>query len=261
MIILFSPSKSQSHVLIEGSTFQSSENIFFPERTLNIIKKLKDMDKSEIQKVLKISPALSEKIFILYKKFELYQYNENNSRPAIFSYKGSAYKSLSPETLNFNNIRYLQNFLLILSPLCGLLKPLNLVQEYRLEMTSKININGLNLLRYWSGPVTQKINELSSNKKSNSLVNLSSNQYFKTINLDVLHVRLINITFLNHHRNEYKNIGLYSKKARGMMLRFLSINNIHKCEDIKSFSEQGYSFSKEISSDTNYIFTRKVISY
>lgn len=185
-------------------------------------------------------------------------FTEKNAGPAILTFSGDVYQNLDARTLNKVDLKFTQNHLRILSGLYGVLRPLDLMQAYRLEMGTKIPSNhGKNLYEFWDRTITDKLNEALSHHKSKTLINLASNEYFKAIKPKMLDAEIITPTFKEIRNGDYKMIGIFAKKARGLMARFIIKHRIDQAEDLKAFDLGGYGFDKTLSNDMHWIFTRK----
>jgi len=180
-----------------------------------------------------------------------------NARPAIMAFKGDVYQSLDATTLNTADLKFGQKHLRILSGLYGLLKPLDLMQAYRLEMGTRLqNTQGKNLYEFWDDLLTQKINEELSTHRAKVLINLASNEYFKAIKPRLITAEIITPAFKEKKNGNYKMIGIFAKKARGLMSRYMIKSRIDKAEDLKSFDLDGYRYNNKLSTDINWVFTR-----
>jgi len=258
MIILLSPSKTQDYS--GNSSIEKVTDLLFPEHIKILIEKLKKLDETQLLKLLKISPKLASKAFSYYKAFNSHSFNSTNSKQALFAYQGDVYESLNATTFNKDAIYYLQSHLLILSGLYGLVRPLDLIQGYRLEMGSRLYVDNQVLHKYWRNIVTNKINELIIQNQYTSVINLASDEYSQAVEPSQLTCKLINIGFYESSNEEYKKIGIFAKKARGKMARFLAKNNILKPTDIKSFNEDGYGFIDKLSNENYFFFSREKLT-
>lgn len=184
-------------------------------------------------------------------------FNVKNARPAVMAFKGDVYQGLDAETLKPADLNYGQKHLRILSGLYGVLRPLDLMQAYRLEMGTKLeNERGKNLYEFWGDIVTEKLNEELSSHKSKFLINLASNEYFKVVRPRVLDAEIVTPAFKERKNGDYKMIGIFAKKARGLMTRYMIKNRIDKPEGLKDFDLDGYAYNEKLSTDNNWVFTR-----
>ena len=200
---------------------------------------------------------ISEKISLLnYERYIRWSlpFNKNNAHPALLLFQGDVYKGISADDFKKEDFLFAQSSLRILSGLYGILKPLDLIQPYRLEMGTQIKIGKHNdLYDFWGEEITQAINK---DKNSDYLINLASVEYFKSIKKDKFKAKLINIIFKEKRNGNYKIIGINAKKARGLMSRYIIKNKINNPEDLKKFKEENYIYNKNLSSDSDWVFTR-----
>ena len=254
MITIISPAKSQDFTKLELE-YDLSQPIFKKEIT-GIINKLKHYECDEIQKLMKISPKLSNDVFNMHSEFESTKFDDTNSKPAIFTFNGDVYKSLDAHTLDKNTIEYAQNHLLTLSGLYGVIRPLDLIQAYRLEMGTKIKIQEIVLYKYWQDKVTAKIDELISTHSNKTIINLASNEYSQAVDKKILKANWLDIDFKEDKNGTFKTIGIHAKRARGLMSRYIMTNEINNTEDIKNFNVSGYEFNQSLSQSNHFCFTR-----
>lgn len=220
-----------------------------------LISELRNYSIDDLIKLMNISPKLAELNKERYVKWNL-PFNINNSKQAISAFTGHAYQGLQADDFNENDFDFTQNNLRILSGLYGVLKPLDLIQPYRLEMGTKLETKqGKNLYEYWNTIITNEINK-DFKGDENYLINLASNEYFKSIKKKNLNAEIITPQFKENKNGKFKMISVYAKKARGLMTRFIIKNQITKIEHIKAFDYEGYVFNNDLSKDNNWIFTR-----
>ncbi len=183
-------------------------------------------------------------------------FSKENARQAIFAFKGEVYLGLDSYSLPQDKIPVLQEKVLILSGLYGILKPLDLIQAYRLEMGTQLKVGShQNLHSFWKTPLTEFLNkELEENE---IIINLASEEYFAALSKEELKFPVYKIVFKDFKNGKYKFIQFFAKKARGLMVRFIVENNIEKITDIRNFNYGGYFFSSEESSKDTYVFLRK----
>jgi cytoplasmic iron level regulating protein YaaA (DUF328/UPF0246 family) len=182
-------------------------------------------------------------------------FTPDNSRPAIYAFDGEVYTGIDAYTLPTDKMEDLQNRLYILSGLYGLLKPLDLIQAYRLEMGTSIAIGkSKNLYAFWKTKITETLNKSIS--KGDFLLNLASNEYFSAIDTKLLKAKVITPEFKDYKDGKLKMISFFAKKARGLMVRFIIDTNAQSIEDIQGFNYEGYAFDANLSSDSKLVFTR-----
>ena len=181
-----------------------------------------------------------------------------SARQAIFAFKGDVYQGLDASSLSKSEIKYANKNLCILSGLYGLLKPLDLMYPYRLEMGTKMkNKRGNNLYEFWGSKVTELVNDLAMDNRSKAIVNLASVEYFSVLKTDQINLPIINPVFKDYKNGQYKIVSFFAKKARGLMSRFIIQNKIKKSEDLMDFNLDGYRYSKKESKENSPVFLRK----
>ena len=253
MKIIISPAKS-----LDFDSELNSQNVSVPkflEKTLAINSILQQKSPSDLMKLQSISEKLSDLNWKRNLEFSR-NHNDDNSRPAIFAFNGDVYEGLDVKTLDVKKIDFLQNNLRIISGLYGVLKPLDLIQPYRLEMGTKISINGSsNLYEYWSNDITKFLSdELLS---SEFLLNLASNEYFSAIDKSKINSEIISPIFKDFKNGKLKIISFYAKKARGMMVRYVADHLIDSYDNLLSFNYGGYIFNENETTVRNQpVFTR-----
>lgn len=253
MKILVSPAKSldyKSALPIDKYTQPK-----FAKEAKHLNNTLKELSKKELSELMKISDNLTNLNYERIREFEL-PFTTKNARPAIFAFSGDVYVGLDAYTLPKDKFDILQERLRILSGMYGILRPLDLMQPYRLEMGTKLKVGEVaNLYGYWGDTLTEMLNK--EMKTDELLVNLASNEYFKSINKNKLTSKLITPIFKDYKNGELKIIAFYAKKARGSMVRYLVENDITNLDGIISFNVDGYAFSKsETESENSPVFIR-----
>ena len=253
MKILLSPAKSMNEQLsISGHHFSNPELLDYSKK---LIDKLKKLNPDEIQQLMNVSPAIAE---LNYSRFQNWKmpFNNENSLPCAWVFSGAAYKGLDFDSLSESTVSYSQKTLRILSGLYGVLRPLDLIQPYRLEMGTKLNMNSdtPTLYKFWGDKITDLLNlEINENEW---VVNLASNEYFKSINTKKLNGKLVNCVFKENKNGAYKIVMSYAKTARGLMTRYVLENSITEKEDLLGFNSNGYKFYSELSSENEFVFVR-----
>jgi cytoplasmic iron level regulating protein YaaA (DUF328/UPF0246 family) len=252
MLFIISPAKSLD---FNPQNLPSKfSNPLFLQKSYELILNLRRKTEQDLKSLMKISDNLAKLNFERYKNFTL-PFDINNSKPALYVFNGDVYESIDVENYNQEDIQFAQNNLRILSGLYGVLKPLDLIQPYRLEMGTKLqNSKGKNLYEFWQKDIVDYFNEEIEKNNSKFIVNLASNEYSNVIDQKNLQADLINITFKNNKDGIYKNIGIFAKRARGMMANFIIKNKVNNLDDLKLFNESGYKFKPEFSNSLNYHF-------
>ena len=222
--------------------------------TSELHKILISYSKNDLKNLMNVSDKIAE---LNYNRFKTWEdpSNSKTSKQAIYAFKGDVYNGLDAESIEEDKFDYLQNSLRIISGYYGLLRPFDQILPYRLEMGTKLeNENGNNLYKFWGDKITDVLNEdLDSN---DIIVNLASDEYFKSINKDKIKSKIITPVFKEFKNGLYKVIAIYAKKARGLMSRFLIERKSTSIDDIKLFNIDGYSFDSSLSNDSQLVFTR-----
>jgi len=254
MLIVISPAKSLDFESpLTTSHFTMPEMLDDSEKLLPKLRKMKPKQLSEL---MGISTALG---LLNYERFQTWNqpFTTENARQAILAFNGDVYQGLDAKTLTENQLLYLQKKLRILSGLYGVLKPLDLMQPYRLEMGTKLKVQrSEDLYAFWKNKITPKIAEAIKESGSDVLVNLASNEYFKSIDPKKLGVEIVTPDFKDLKNGTYKMISFYAKRARGLMTRFIVENKIEKVEDLQAFDAEGYIFNPRFSKPGKPVFTR-----
>ncbi|MDD3722035.1 MAG: peroxide stress protein YaaA [Lutibacter sp.] len=252
MKIIISPAKSLDYKT-SIPTKQFSQGILLDEaEKLNAI--LKTKSPKQLSDLMSVSPNLGELNWQRNQEWEL-PFSLNNARQAIFAFKGDVYIGLDAYSLSNDKLDQLQNKLRILSGKYGLLKPLDLIQPYRLEMGTKLKVaKNENLYQFWGNTITEKLN--SELAEDELFINLASAEYFKVVKPALLKVPVITPVFKDLKEGKLKTIAFYSKKARGLMVRFIIDQNVETKEDLKNFNEKGYAFDANLSTENELVFTR-----
>jgi len=203
---------------------------------------------------MSISPALGQLNYERNQEWEL-PFTKDNARQAIYAFSGDVYRGLDAYTISKDKLEKVQDTVRIISGLYGILKPLDLMQPYRLEMGTKFPVGkNKNLYEFWKQKVTKALND--ELEEDELFLNLASNEYFKAIDTKVLKVPVITASFKEFKNGEYKMIAIFAKIARGLMTRFIIDTNANTIDDIKGFNFEGYGFSEAMSSDTELVFVR-----
>lgn len=245
MKILLSPAKTLDYES-KLPTTRATQPMFLEEAAV-INKKLESKSKKELSELMNISDKLAALNFERYKNFEL-PFTKSNARPAVYAYAGDVYDGLDAYTIDTKHLDKLQESLRILTGMYGILRPLDLIQPYRLEMGTKLTVNGSkDLYEFWKTKLTE---ELDSELKENELlINLASVEYSKAIDEKKLKTAVISPVFKDFKNGKLKVISFYAKKARGSMARFVVENNVEQKEELLAFGVDGYSYSENHTED------------
>jgi cytoplasmic iron level regulating protein YaaA (DUF328/UPF0246 family) len=252
MKIIISPAKSLDFESEVPTSLYTQPR--FLEQSNKLVEKLKTLSKNKIGDLMSISGALSQ---LNYERNQTWEtpFTLDNAKQAIYSFTGAVFRGIDVNSLKEEKIPVLQERLRILSGLYGLLKPLDLIQPYRLEMGTRLKVGKTeNLYKFWEDTLANSLNE--ELKEDELLVNLASTEYFKALPKKVLKVPMITPVFKDFKNGQYKIVMTYAKKARGLMVRFIIDNNINTIEELKGFNEDSYRFSEEMSSENDLVFTR-----
>jgi uncharacterized protein len=254
MITILSPAKTLN--FNTPSPIPQSSPPLFIEKASQLIQILKRLTPADIMSLMKISNGISELNFIRYTKWEL-NHTTANSKQAVFAYNGEVFNGFRATKLEQSQANYAQEHLRIISGLYGILRPLDLIQPYRLEMCTKIApIGKKDLFDFWTDTITSELNKELMKQKSKVIVNLASKEYSKVIHANKIKGKLIQPIFKELKGIDLKTIVVYTKKARGLMARFIIDNKIESPEDLKYFDMEGYFFNERESDATNWLFTR-----
>jgi cytoplasmic iron level regulating protein YaaA (DUF328/UPF0246 family) len=227
----------------------------FQKQSLEIDKVLKKKSPKKLSELMSISDKLSDLNWQRNQERNVSDITTENGRPAIFAFIGEVYIGLDAFSLSEEKINTLQNKLRILSGLYGLLKPLDLMQPYRLEMGTKLPIGkSKNLYEFWKAKLTNELN--SQLEKDELFVNLASNEYFDAVDVKKLKVPVVTPEFKDYKDGKLKMISFFAKKARGLMVRFIIDTNAQTIDDLKGFNYEGYSFDSNLSKGNTLVFTR-----
>jgi len=226
------------------------------EDSAELISELRKLSPPQVSELMGISDKLGALNFGRYLDWQS-EFTPDNARPAILAFKGDVYTGLAVESLSESDLQWAQQHLRILSGLYGLLRPLDLMQPYRLEMGTKLtNPKGKDLYQFWGGKITEGLNAELGSMKTPVLVNLASNEYFKSVMPGKLNAEIITPVFKDWKGGKYKIISFYAKKARGLMSRYLIEHRIDDAERLKEFDYAGYAYQPAMSSAREWVFTR-----
>ena len=227
----------------------------YSEQLIEVCRKLSPQDLSSLMSISDKLAGLNVARFAEWTKI----HNENNSRAALFAFKGDVYTGLDADSLSEDDVAFAQSHLRMLSGLYGLLKPLDLMQPYRLEMGTKLaNPKGKDLYAFWGNVITQAVQQAIDEQGDNVLINLASDEYYKSVKENQLKAKIIKPVFLDNKNGKYKVISFYAKKARGLMCRYLIQNRLTKIEQLKEFDLGGYWFDSASSTETEFVFKRDI---
>ncbi len=254
MITILSPAKKlDKKVHPPVSDYSLPE---FIEDSRLLVEELRKLSPDELVQLMDVSRKIAD---MNYERFARWHtpFNPDNASRAVMLFNGQVYQGLKAEDMSPEDLRFAQQHLRILSGLYGILRPLDLIQPYRLEMGTKLtNPRGKDLYAFWGQRLTQNINEAMEGHECKVLINLASNEYFSSIDAEKLEADIVTPVFKERKGNQYKTIAVYAKKARGLMSRFIMQNRIETPESIKAFDQEGYIYSPERSSEKQWVFIR-----
>jgi len=255
MLFLLSPAKTldfESAALV--GEFSQPRLI---DQSAALIEDAKALNVDDVKSLMGVSDKIAELNVNRFHSWSV-PFDVQNAKQAVYAFKGDVYTGLNIETCSESQVAYVNSNVRILSGLYGLLRPLDLMQPYRLEMGVKFQSKTAeNLYKFWGKQLSELINSDLCDEHDPVVVNLASNEYFKAIDTKQLEAPIITAQFKQQRGNDYKMIGIYAKRARGLMTRYLAKNQASSVDDIKRFNLEGYCLNKSLSNDTTLVFTRK----
>lgn len=256
MLLVVSPAKKLDFESPLATT-QSSQPSLLTHSEILIERCLK-LSSDQIASLMKLSDKLAGLNAARFGEWSL-PFTSENARQAVLAFNGDVYSGLDANSFSDDDFHFAQQHFRILSGLYGLLKPLDLMQAYRLEMGTKLdNVRGANLYQFWGDIITTELNNALAEQGDEVLVNLASNEYFKAVNKKALNATIITPQFKDWKNGQYKMISFFAKKARGLMARYIIQNQISNVEQLKAFDLAGYQFSRDLSQGNDLVFTRKI---
>ena len=254
MITIISPAKT-----LDFKFFAQTDKHSFPvflDNAKVIINELQKFNPKDIARLMKVNDNIAVLNFERFLSWRT-PFNIDNSKQALLAFKGQVYVGLDAKSLTENDLLFAQDHLRILSGLYGILRPLDLMQAYRLEMGIPLkNSIGKNLYEFWGTKIVEVINDELSKQKSKVLINLASNEYYKAVKPKMIQSEIITPVFKEEKGNSFKVVTVYTKTARGLMSRFIIKNKINNPEDIKAFDTDGYLYNRDLSNNNEWVFTR-----
>ena len=255
MLLLISPAKTLDFDS-PAPTTEFTQATFLKE-SKQLINELRALSPEDISALM----TISEKLGILnFERFARWKtpFKTINAKQALFAFQGDVYTGMQADTFSADDILFAQQHLRILSGLYGLLRPLDLIQAYRLEMgTGFTNSRGKNLYAFWGDSITKALNKHLKEINASKIVNLASHEYFSAVKSELLNAKIITPVFKDKKNDDYKIISFFAKKARGMMSAYIIQHRLNNPESIKSFDTGGYRFRADMSSDSDWVFTRE----
>ena len=249
MLAIISPSKTQDFSTCDCEAFSQTRQI---EDSKELVAILRGKNEVQIAKLMSLSEKLAKLNFDRFQNFQT-PFTLENAKQALLAFKGDVYNGIDASSLSEDDLNFAQDKVRMLSGLYGVVRPLGLIQPYRLEMGTKLaNNKGKNLYEFWGTGVSEVLND----DERELIVNLASNEYFKSIDQKSLKANILNIAFKEKKGDVYKIIGIFAKRARGLMVNYIIRNRLNDAESLKGFTDEGYQFSSEFSSNTSWVFTR-----
>ena len=228
----------------------------FIKDTEILVKTARKMSRAKLKQTMKLSDTLAELNYQRYQNFST-PFHLGNAKQAAWVFNGDTYVGLKADTLNKREMAFAQKHLRILSGLYGILRPLDLIQPYRLEMGARVNPpHRANLYEFWDSRITDNLNALLDDQNDKTLVNLASSEYFKSVRTKELVGPVLTPIFREIKDGQSRTIGMFAKQARGTMARFIITNRVDKTEGLKDFNLSGYQFRSDLSDDNKWVYTR-----
>lgn len=254
MLALISPAKTLDYQSAVPDTSNTQPQLL--AETQQLIAICRQLSPTQLASLMKISDKLASLNAVRFQQWHL-PFTDDNARAAILAFKGDVYTGLQAEDFSRDDFAFAQDHLAILSGLYGLLRPLDLMQPYRLEMgTALANPRGHNLYAFWGNIISQHLAQQLQQQCANVLVNLASDEYFTAVKAQQLPVPVIKPIFLDEKQGKFKVISFYAKKARGLMCRFIVKERLTDVQQLKEFELAGYQFAKEQSTAQQWVFKR-----
>ncbi len=255
MLIVISPAKTLDFEPVDASLKSSKPTML--KQSAELVEQMREYDSRGLQKLMGVSEKIARLNVDRYQSWQT-PFNRSNAKQAIMAFRGDVYTGLDADSFKPDDFEFAQQHLRILSGLYGLLKPLDLIQPYRLEMGTRIETHqGGDLYDYWRDTITPAVNRQLKKVGSDTLVNLASNEYFSALDSSRLKARVCTPVFKDYKNGKYKIISFFAKKARGTMSAYAIQKKITDAEQLKRFRGDGYKFDKASSTDTEWVFLRK----
>lgn len=255
MLLLLSPAKIQNFELLQSMSDYTQPE--FMEEAESIMHKIKQLSLADLAKLLNINTGLAQLNVDRHFNWQ-HPFTPENAKQTVFVFNGEVYHGLDAKSFSIEELSYLQEHLRILSGLYGVLRPFDLIQPYRLDVSTRLKTDvGNNLYAFWGDKITESLNRaLTASGGPKVLLNLASGEYMKSIKRKLLKADIIDFDFLENKNDEYKPVVVYIKKARGMMVRYVIENRIENVEDLKGFNADGYWYNSRLSTEQKLVFTR-----
>ncbi len=257
MLFLLSPAKSLDYETPVGDV-PHTEPLFVKQST-RLIKLLREKSAQDISEMMDLSEALSTLNVQRYKAWKP-KFTAENSKQAVLAFDGDVYGGLDAKTLKAKDLAWAQDHVRILSGLYGVLRPLDWMQPYRLEMGTRLaNPGGSNLYQFWGSQISEFLDQELAGDKTPVVVNLASQEYFKAVDLKALKARVVECVFEEYKNGQYKVISFMAKRARGLMARYAVTHHITSVKKLEAFNLEGYAFAPAVSGPDRLVFRRKSV--
>ena len=257
MLLVVSPAKNLDFDSPLATDIYSQSNLL--EHSQELINHCIKLTPAQLSSLMGISDKLAGLNTARFGQWST-PFTPENARPAILAFNGDVYTGLDAQSFKADDFNFAQQHMRILSGLYGLLKPLDLMQAYRLEMGTKLaNSRGDNLYQFWGDIITHELNKALTEQGDDVLINLASNEYFKSVKKSSLKATIITPAFKDWKNGQYKMISFFAKKARGLMARYIIENQLSDVDKLKDFDLAGYQFNSEFSQGNDWVFTRKTL--
>jgi cytoplasmic iron level regulating protein YaaA (DUF328/UPF0246 family) len=256
MLLVISPAKNLDYETAAATKTATQPTML--DQAQQLIEQLRPLAPHDVSALMKLSDKLGQ---LNYDRFQDWSqpFTSDNAKQAVLAFNGDVYTGLDANSFSAVDFKFAQQHLRILSGLYGLLRPLDLMQAYRLEMGTKFqNEGGKNLYEFWGDRITEALNQQLAERRTQTLVNLASNEYFKSVKPKQLKADIITPVFKDWKMDKYKIISFYAKKARGLMARYIIQNQLTEPEQLKGFDLAGYGYSAELSTSQEIVFTRRL---
>ena len=254
MLIVLSPAKTLDYTVDPKSNHTAPQ---FLSQSSSLIKTLKEKEPKDIASLMGLSDKLATLNFDRYQSWKAAKTVSNEAKPSMLVFKGDVYQGLDAESFNTKQLKFAQKHLRILSGLYGILRPMDVIKPYRLEMGTKLTTSkGKNLYEFWGNKIQNNVLDDLGSQKSDLLINLASKEYFSVLGKMPEHINVVSPVFKDYKNGKHKIISFYAKRARGLMARWIIDNNIKDFEKLSKFNMDGYYFSKPESTVTGPVFLR-----
>lgn len=255
MLVVISPAKNLDYTTPAVTDIYTQPELLSDSERL--ITRCRQLSPADISSLMKISDKLAGLNADRYAGWQQ-PFDTNNAKQAVLAFNGDVYAGLDASSFSAKDFAYAQKHLRILSGLYGVLRPLDLMQAYRLEMGTKLDVEShKNLYQFWASRISNKLNQAIEAQHDNVVVNLASNEYFKSVQLKILDAEVYTPVFQDWKNGQYKVISFYAKKARGLMARYIIQNQVSEVNQLREFNLSGYKYSAEKSQGNELVFTRE----